>query len=213
LRCKTAFKMTFPTYEEQFDFYHTDYRMNETGPDYPLYSHKRTQVIRTGRQLALVLGVLHQHKRFLDYGCALGWSVHTTGFLGMEAYGVEAGEVDRKFAMDAWGLKLYETLEELPVRDFDLVLMSHVLEHFIDPIAELKKLYNAYMAPTARIIIEVPNQATPSAWSGFHAVLFNTDSLVHALAQAGFKVEMVRSHDTDPQYPHNLMWAIGKKDV
>jgi len=89
--------------------------------------------------------------------------------------------------------------------------MSHVLEHFIDPIEELKKLYNTYMAPTARIIIEVPDQATPSAWSGFHAVLFTTKSLQYAMQQAGFTVEIIRSHETDSQYPHSLIWAVGRK--
>ena len=105
--CGSGFKMFFPSDEEIFDFYKADYRLNETGSDYPLGSHRRTQALRTGRQCALVLTVLKQHKRFLDYGCALGWSVHTAEFLGMESYGVEPGEKDRKFAMNECGLKLH----------------------------------------------------------------------------------------------------------
>lgn len=203
--------MRFPSEEEIHEFYTEDYRMNETGPDYPLGSHRRTQVVRSGRQFALIFKALKQHRRFLDYGCALGWNVHAAEFLGLEAYGVEPGKQDQKFAMDTWGMKLYNTLEELPVRDFDLVLMSHVLEHFIDPIAQLKKLSDEYMTKRARIIIEVPGILAPSAWSSFHAVLFNNDSLVYALDQAGFKVEIMRSNETDPQYPQNLMWAVGLK--
>ena len=89
--------------------------------------------------------------------------------------------------------------------------MSHVLEHFIDPVAELTKLYNTYMSTNARIIIEVPNQQAPSAWSGFHAVLFNTASLQYTLERAGFKVELIRSYEVDPSYPTALIWAVGRK--
>jgi len=204
--------MNFPTEEEIYDFYTHQYRLNETGPEYPLGAHRRTQVIRAGRQFALIFLALKQHKRFLDIGCALGWSVHAASFMGLEAYGVEPGVMDQKFAMDTWGLVLHNKLEDLPVRDFDLILLSHMLEHVIDPIGYLSMLVNDYMAPEGRVIIEVPTFATGSAWSAFHAIMFTTNTLIYTIEQAGLRVEQMRSRDVDPSYPANLMWAVGRKE-
>ena len=213
--CSSGFKDNFPTDEEIHKFYRDDYRDLEQGnkAPYPRPAHKRTHVLRGARQFALIVSVMQHHKVYLDIGCALGWSVHVADFLGLEAYGVEPAEFDRAWAKEHLGLDLCENLEDLPRRDFDLINMSHVLEHLIDPIEYLTVLYNTYMAPMGRLIIEVPSGDTPSAWSAFHAVVFNTDSLMFTLQEAGFVVELIRSKDTDPQYPPNLMWAVGRKSA
>ena len=157
------------------------------------------------------MNVINEHRVYLDIGCALAWSVHVSSFLGLEAYGVEPAKFDRGWAKEYLGLDIFENLEDLPRRDFDLINMSHVLEHIIDPIAYLTVLYDTYMAPDGRIMIEVPSVNTPSAWSSFHAVAFNTESLRFTLQEAGFKIELIRSKEIDPQYPDNLMWCIGRK--
>ena len=211
--CSSGFKDNFPTEEEITKFYTEDYRDYEGAGhgDYPRPAHKRTHVIRGARQFALVTTVIKAHRVFLDIGCALGWSVHVADFLDLEAYGVEPARFDRQWAKEHLGLDLHASLEELPRRDFDLVNMSHMLEHVIDPVEYLTVLYNEYMAPGGRLIIEVPRAETPSAWSAFHAVVFNTESMQYTLQEAGFAVELVRSKDTDPQYPPNLIWCVGRK--
>ena len=134
-------------------------------------------------------------------------------FLELEAYGQEPADFDRGWAKEHLGLDIRKTLEDLPRRDFDMIIMSHVLEHIIDPIKCLTVLHDTYMAPRGRIIIEVPGGDSPSAWSAFHAVVFNTESLIFTLQEAGFAVELIRSKETDSSYPPNLMWAVGKKSV
>jgi 2-polyprenyl-3-methyl-5-hydroxy-6-metoxy-1,4-benzoquinol methylase len=208
--CKSFFAETFPTDEEATEFYKTEYRETESKGTYPEPSHKRAQVMRAARQLALVFGVLKDCGTALDFGCALGWSVHVMQFLGMDAYGVEMGEYDREWAKEHIGLTLYEYIEDVPVQTFDLIIMSHVLEHFIDPIAHLQKMYE-HLNPGGRIIIEVPNFESPSAWSAFHAVVFNTESLQHTAIEAGFQVQLIRSKDTDTLYPPTLIWMVARK--
>ena len=132
-------------------------------------------------------------------------------FIGMDAYGVEMGEVDREWSKEHLGLTLYEKIEDVPIQKFGIITMSHVLEHFIDPIGVLTNLVENHLEDGGRMIIEVPNYMAPSAWSGFHAVIFNAQSLAHTLQEAGLRLELIRSRDTDPSYPHNLLWAVARK--
>lgn len=184
------------------------YRDEGTNPggDYPSGANKRTHVIRAGRQFKLLHLQLVNHRIFLDIGCALGWSVHCADFMNLEAYGVEPSEIDREWTWNNLGFNTYEKLEDLPRRDFDLIFMSHVLEHIIDPVSYLRTLRKEYMPRNkARIMIEVPSQNAGSAWSSFHAVAFNIKSLQSALDQAGFQVEKsIWTRDTP-----GLMWAVG----
>ena len=212
ISCKSYFSEYFPTQEEADAYYEREYRANETPDgDYPLQSHRRTHVLRGARQIALVMNVIRAYKTALDFGCALGWTVHCLQFMGLDAYGVERGEVDRQWSKKHLGLTLYKEIEEVPIQAFDVIVMSHVLEHFINPIERLADFVENHLNPGGRVIIEVPSHNAPSAWSAFHAVIFNTESLSHTLQEAGLRVEIVRSKETDPRYPVNLMWAVGRK--
>ena len=54
----------------------------------------------------------------------------------------------------------YVPLDQLD-RKVDVLLMCHVLEHLIDPVAELRRLAG-YIAPDGVLLIEVPNKPWPS---------------------------------------------------
>ncbi len=75
---------------------------------------------------------------------------------------------------------------------FDLVIMRHVLEHFLDPVRVLKKIREA-MTCTGVLYIAVPdayNYAPPLKTSFFRAVhpnYFTKDSLLNLLRLSGFK--------------------------
>ena len=210
--CRSFFSEYFPTQEEADAYYETTYRENETpSGDYPLLSHRRTHVLRSSRQIALIMQVIKLYNTALDFGCALGWTVKCLRFMGLEAYGVERGEVDRQWAKDNLGITLYKTIEEAPIQQFDVIVMSHVLEHFINPVEKLAELVENNLNPGGRIIIEVPGYEAPSAWSAFHAVIFNAESLSHTMQEAGLRAELIRSRETDPSYPSNLIWAVGRK--
>ena len=208
-KCSLGYKMQFPTDEEVHNFYVNEYRSESNpGGDWPSRENRQTHVLRHGRQFHLIFQVIDEHKRYLDIGCALGWSVKAAEFIGMEAYGVEPGAKDREWSKEHLDLTIYESLEDLPVRSFDLINMSHVLEHVINPVEYLTELRNSYMADFARIVIEVPHFDAPSAWSAFHAVSFNPETLEQTLRRAGFEVAAVKAKEYDNS-PDNLMWAVG----
>ncbi|WP_084438623.1 class I SAM-dependent methyltransferase [Niveispirillum irakense] len=89
------------------------------------------------------------------------------------------------------------------VAEADVVLLSHVVEHFLDPAAELAKIAAA-LRPGGLLLIEVPGvyrihrgNADPMRYmQGAHTFTFSAQTLSSAVRMAGFEIayadEMVR---------------------
>ena len=138
-----------------------------------------------------------------DIGCGSGQAMSIFRQAGYSAVGIEPDPAARELAAKA-GEVLAGTAEAIPAtladRQFDVVLLSHVLEHCIDPAAALvnvKRLLN----PGGTAILEVPNNAALGfamygpAWFFAdvprHLQFFTEPSLRKALTQAGLRVTRV----------------------
>lgn len=181
--CHAGYKTLIPTDDELHQFYKTDYWESESNKLYPTRKDVRTQVIRVGRQCNLIQQELLIVESSLDIGCAMGWGVHSLAAMGIKAYGVEPSERCRAVLGK---LNIFESLEDLPRRDFDLIILSHVLEHVPDPLEYLKMLYDEYMSEFSTILIEIPDGLAGSAWSSFHTVMIPPRVLSSVLERAGF---------------------------
>ncbi|MEY3221027.1 MAG: hypothetical protein RIT27_2384 [Pseudomonadota bacterium] len=135
---------------------------------------------------------------WLDVGCGNGEflaRIQTAGWL------VEGIEPDQKAAHLAkqQGFKIYnETLEnaQLQPNYYDVISLSHVIEHLHDPIAALQICYAA-LKPNGRLWLSTPNlnsfghQLYKHHWLSLetprHLVLFNQKSLEISLKDAGFR--------------------------
>lgn len=86
------------------------------------------------------VGVINRH---LDIGCSGGrllWAMQMA--MGCQSIGIEPDDTYRKFCVSQ-GLTVYSSLNEvqaLPSEPFDLITMSHVLEHLTDPVGYLVAL-------------------------------------------------------------------------
>jgi hypothetical protein len=211
--CFSGYNMTIPTNKEIADFYVHDYRASAEPKPYPNRTTFKTHVYRTPRQLKYVHEDVKEMRAGLDIGCALGWTVKTMDFLGMEAYGVEYHNVDREWATKNLGVNICARLKDLPRRDFDLVNMSHVLEHIADPIGYLKMLQEEnYLARGGKLIIEVPGMSNFSSWTAYHLVVFNPESLVFTLLEAGLEVVESETYIPEGTKHSSLMWAVGRRE-
>jgi len=86
---------------------------------------------------------------------------------------------------------------------FDVVLMSHVIEHLPDPIDELKEC-RRILKPSGSIVIATPNSLALGHrvfgrhWLGLdpprHLQIFTPKALTRVLAMAGFVPKDVRTH-------------------
>ncbi len=101
-------------------------------------------------------------QRILDVGCGDGRILAELEKNGHIVFGIEP-DVNALSVAVKRGLNVYEgTIEQVPTQlkdeKFDTIFMTHVLEHFVDP---LKALQNAVemLADGGRLVIEVPNNA------------------------------------------------------
>lgn len=158
-----------------------------------------------------------------DVGCGSGQAMDAFKQAGYDAVGIEPDPAARAWASRIG--KVFEgTAEALPEaiaeREFDVVLLSHVLEHCVDPAAALRNV-KRLLAPQATAIIEVPNNAA----LGFemygpgwffadiprHLQFFTENSLRKALSQAGLRVTRVIYTGYTRQFAPQ--WLAGQKDI
>jgi 2-polyprenyl-3-methyl-5-hydroxy-6-metoxy-1,4-benzoquinol methylase len=148
--------------------------------------------------------------KVLDIGCGTGVLLKRLASLGWEPWGLEpdadtAATAARLLALDESRI-VPSRVEEarLPANTFDLITMSHVLEHLPDPLQALERA-RQWLRPGASIRIWVPNVASLESrlfgrrWFCLdvprHLQHFEPNTLSLLLRRAGFTVERIR-----PQY-------------
>lgn len=133
----------------------------------------------------------------LDVGCGnggflyiareMGWQVHG---LDMDPKAVEAARL-RGLNVQCGSIELLSH----EVQKYDVITLSHVIEHVHEPLDLLSQLYRL-LKPGGVLWIETPNLESlgysfyKSNWRGLepprHLVIFNSISLINALSNAGF---------------------------
>lgn len=135
--------------------------------------------------------------RLLDVGCGNGGFLLLAQQAGWTVEGIDF-DVGAVQAARSRGLNVRCGGVEILVEQqacFDVITLSHVIEHVYEPCALLKRL-NELLKPGGVLWIETPNLSSLGAlrfkadWRGLepprHLVLFNRRSLMQSLLQAGF---------------------------
>lgn len=135
--------------------------------------------------------------RVLDIGASTGTLLNKMrDRFGSEVVGVEPGDAYRAFAKDR-GIEMFPSLDALidsKVDKFDLISISHVLEHFVDPVDELNKIKTELLDGEGRLLVEVPNFFAHDSYELAHLTCFTPHTLHELLNQAGFRVEFMKKH-------------------
>lgn len=152
---------------------------------------------RLAKQVAFFRPFVPERARILEIGCATGelaaLARETLAPARYEAIELSpAGEqarvrVDRLHVRPLGELLAEESIEP----GFDLVIMSHVLEHLDNPAAELAAIRKV-LKPDGLLFLEVPNRsgnlALPIDDNRSHLHFFSTTSLARLLAETGLEV-------------------------
>lgn len=91
----------------------------------------------------------------LDFGCGRGGLLAEFMRRGIRAMGIEGGEASREVGRSS-GLSIWPSLAEAPVETIGAVVLSHVLEHLLDPRTALTQLM-ARAGERVAVYIEVPD--------------------------------------------------------
>jgi SAM-dependent methyltransferase len=159
-----------------------------------------------------------QHGRLLDIGFGDGAFLDIARAIGWEVTGIDP---DSKVVSNALerGLNVYQGGLEVMAGEsgvFDVITMSHVIEHVHKPIEVLEECYRL-LKPGGQLWVETPNINSLGGarfqrnWRGLetprHLVLFNGQSLRQALQRAGF----TDVQDASQTSPCSVIYAMSQR--
>ena len=141
--------------------------------------------------------------RLLDLGCGEGANLATLQEDGWDVHGIEMSNTAVAAARERVGNRIHHgTLETAPYADesFDVILLSHSLEHMFSPVATLVKLHRL-LRPKGLLVVAVPNVGSLEAglfgkwWLPWdpprHLYHFDKETLKKTLERAKFRVNRV----------------------
>lgn len=146
--------------------------------------------------------IIRPGMRVLDVGCAAGTLLAALRDRGCQVTGVEPEPAFAAYSRDERGLTVHQCLLEeadLPPGAFDLVTVSHVLEHADSPRAFVDRL-RGLLTDGGWLFVEVPNVLEPRCSSRrifhvAHRTNFTPTTLRQMVETTGFRVEATRLLD------------------
>lgn len=140
--------------------------------------------------------------RFLDIGCGMGYLVEALSEKGFYSEGIDLNSLAVKAAKQR-GLNVSnKTVDDLIEEGskFEIVLMSHVLEHIDDPLSMIKKVRHI-VKPKGKLILAQTNyhglfpRIFPQLWYGWqpleHFWHFTPESLSRILKLCNFEIKTI----------------------
>jgi SAM-dependent methyltransferase len=147
-----------PSDEELIAFYRSHYRKSYKGAELP----RKRQVLRNFQRIEAHFrqnAAFYRAPKFgLDLGSGSGEFLFLAKAAGLDFIGVEPSSTYSAYTRDHLGLDVStKVLEEIdyPPAHFDMIRLSHVLEHMRDPVRSLKTLAG-WLKPDGVLYIEVP---------------------------------------------------------
>ena len=213
LMCDLAYTSPMPSEKDLFNYFYED--------NYLCYTSSGTADII--RQNYLCRSRYKEFKKllpaggnFLDVGCAHGYFLEfLQNNTDWEAFGCEPNQIMAVQASSR-GLNVKPaTLTDAGYADnfFDMVYMSHVLEHVPNPVETLNEVYRI-LKPGGIFLTENPDFDSPvreffgSCWWGYHLprhlIHFTDTTISNMLKSSGFEVKNIK-----PCFrPGPLAWSI-----
>ena len=163
--------------------------------------------ITFGKRLKTIESLAHKG-RLLDVGCATGFFLDLARSQGWEVLGSEVSEFSAGYARERFGLDVrLGTLRQLHLdtASFHAVTMWDVIEHVVDPLAELQEV-RRILRPQGVLSIITPDAGSWMArllgrrWEEFrrvreHIYFFSRRTMREMLQKAGLEVVRMESAD------------------
>ncbi len=219
-RCALTFMQPMPSHEWYARLYQADYwegREKRSDTFEESARRLRKEHLRAIAYLRALRrnGALPERGTLLEVGCGTGGAVATLAdALGWDAVGVEPDSASRAVA-SAIGVAVDATdLETFAAqgRVFDVVLLSHVLEHVVD-LQDFLDSIQRVLLEDGVLLIEVPNGFTNESLHLFHPYLFTRRALTTLLSQHGFHGEVVAHGGASSRMRRHYLLAIATRSL
>lgn len=195
--CGLVYQSPRMTDAESATFYAEEYRLLYEGTADPTARNVTVQRARAESLYTFARPVVEKVTRHLDIGCSLGSLLQRFAeTYHCQPVGIEPGGVHRAHARKE-GLTVYASLEELAKVGegrFDLISMSHVLEHLPDPVGYLTYLRESLLDPAGWLLLEVPNLYAHDSFEVAHLLAFSPHTLRETLCKSGFDIAKFERH-------------------
>ena len=182
------------TEEEYRNFYESDtYRLLYEGENIEYFRGKFDE---PDKYLNEGKNILERMKKFkqvdesvniLEFGCGAGYNLMPFLKEGANCTGIDYGKIGVEIGRE-YGLNILQGgLEKVEGR-YDIIMMCHVLEHFLDPIATLKQ-FKSHLTSDGLLYISVPNMEILSLGhiQNAHTYYFAPDNFKYFTECAGLK--------------------------
>jgi SAM-dependent methyltransferase len=190
-RCGLVFQSPRLSEQDLNAFYDAQYRLFVQASEGPTEKDRRIQLGRARHQVDFTVKHLKKISCCLDIGSSTGTLLKAfREKYGCEVMGIEPGDAYREHSLsqNIPAVKGIEDLGDGFRRAFDLICMSHVLEHLPDPVRYLSDLRHEWLQPGGHLLLEVPNLYGHHCLELAHLTAFSRKTLRDTLAQSGFKI-------------------------
>jgi SAM-dependent methyltransferase len=223
--CGAAFADTLVTQREYDELYARRSRY-AAGPAAHVTVGVRDVARFRAMALAIAAVVPEKHARMLDVGCANGQmlaALAQCGYTNLAGVDPSPACVQQAGAIPG-ATAFVGSLSEMPVEagPFDVLILSHVLEHVRDVKPALKNL-EQLMTARALIYVEVPDASRYAAfaWSPFqdfnseHINHFSLISLDNLLRQCGFRPGRLATKEilSAPEMLYPAIYCLATRDA
>ena len=203
--CELVFMNPKPTRHFLDKYYSEKY-------NYDNFLVNKEQLIDTGKRTLDFVKKYKKKGKILEIGCMYGFFLKEANDYGFETYGIEKSKDAASYARNSLKLSVVSSdISDTSFKkeSFDIIYMSHVIEHLIDPKAELKKIYQ-YLKPNSYLILKCPNFSSLSSklmgknWSWLcppeHVYQFSPKTLSNMLISENFKIDNISTSHGDHSY-------------
>ena len=173
------------------------------GPLAKLVSHLPS--VADAAELEMMRVHASERGSLLDVGCGNGQLMQRMHRAGWQVTGTEPDPKAAANLRTTFGFRVFGSLDEVDATScgFDLISLSHVIEHLPDPVSALRRL-SGLLAPGGRMVVTTPNVGSMGArmfgalWRGLepprHFNVFTVRSLGETLAGAGLSATRISTH-------------------
>jgi 2-polyprenyl-3-methyl-5-hydroxy-6-metoxy-1,4-benzoquinol methylase len=206
-KCKYGIVWPLPTQEKLDELYnskeyfanHMQYDFN-TIEDAEIRKHiEKNKVLHGGHLKSYLSG---DSKKILEVGSGGGFALKAFKELGHHVVGIETSKSAAAFCREKMEVQVIESsIENVQIDEkFDIIMLNHVLEHFLDVNAAMKKLVY-YLRPSGVLYIRVPDHESYDrrkyakewpAYAYYHISNFSENSLARLFQRNGLSVQIVK---------------------